>query len=434
MKKLFYFSMAAVLLLTACDKKGQNDKLSTTLESMELSGKVKRIVESDNRRTNPEWFDYDVEDLKDVEIERWVFEHQEEGDMFYHPLLEGEIEEESLPAISEWQFNENGMGIQQTSYNDFDEPWVDKWVYGYDDKNRQTNNEHYNSTGAMESYYRSAFDEKGRMISGESWWTGTEVTTMEYAYGENGEWSEEWIHNGERLTWHERTEYEEDRTTRRDIYSCSNNTIFSSYTYEYGKFGENYQTLRQDYYYEGELRSQILYNYDSKGNMKDQACVNADGDTTSYYYYEQDEQGREIFQAGFFEGSEVADYTITQKYDSHGNSIFYEYKSNEYNNKTTSRYDSKDRLVDEVDYDSMTGLETHKVTIYNEAGKISEIRTFKSLHSNYANGQYADEQLMSREVYTYDANGNWVRREDYYTQKSGEEVLASVATREIEYY
>lgn len=433
MKRLPVFLFAAMMLAACSDD--NNQVQNTTLQDLNLKGKVKHMTEAAYDSYNSDKVQpFDAHRLLDVQIEQTAADEHETG--FYHYLLgEGDM----MNFTTEYFFNERGLATE-IRYHFGSEPVEIVNRMEYDDKNRETWLEQINAQGEVQTTISMVFDGKGneiRRVNADP--QSGDTTITEWVYDKRGNRLRETTRRDDEVTWDETWEYaygsrhKDDRVVRNDVRSGGH--IVTLYEYDDNK-NMTSQTKQQN----GKFWDKHLFKYNADGTMAASASVDDNGDTLSYTTYEYDEAGRIVYQAQFNRGAEVGEYRISKRYDDKGNEVFSEYYGEVDHHVSNIEYDEEGRDVKNTYYDYVTSIESQTVTKYyagEYAAKddVEEILTYKRITDNPGAEDDDNEfKLVMQVVCQYDDHGNQVRRETYYFAADGEAVLTEMTEREMEYY
>lgn len=218
--------------------------------------------------------------------------------------------------------------------------------------------------------------------------------------------------------------------------SGANSYTKTTYTVA-SKFGEYFRTPKAKFLHtfnalgqeienveltiDGKLVEKVIYEYDSKGNLLTQKCVNAENEilwrieniyknnlkieentynqknqltNKSIYKY----SGNKCIDESYYNDDGSLSWKTTFSYDDKANisEIYSYFSSGELESKTTFKYKDKN-LIQEISYFSGTSTDfTEKeVYRYDDKNLLTEITTYSS-----------DNQITKRKFYKYDAKAN----------------------------
>lgn len=210
------------------------------------------------------------------------------------------------------------------------------------------------------------------------------------------------------------------------IESYSENTSMSMKTLENSEFDPVLKKrISVHAVYNDTLTFDAFFSYDKHGNILKQTNIK-NGDTTLVKFeYEYDSEDRVVFkkQVNYvvFGGNET---TNKFEFDSNGNLIEIDTKSGFMGeSRTVYTYDNNNRIRKISAY-KQGDLETE--TLYDELYNMIAV-------SFYANGEL---EKVTKYKYKFDKKGNWIQRDAFLKEHSGDEAAVPIftETREIEYF
>lgn len=439
-------------LLISCSKKNEAPVYQSDWEQMELRGKVKQITETDNTIVNPEWMAYGNDDFINSTLLEYYLSLlaycEDQGLDIYEVMENGTDNLEDFEFYPEEQntdgnaykvyiFNENGDMEREISYMEtMNANPTDQIVNTYDAHHRLLRSDHLKENLTCAFYYEYNYNPDGFM-------------TREYYWPSFGD-SYEYIYEYNAKNYRTRTErYGADTLTNVSTYSYDaagnlqeetykNEEYFDKWRYEYYHSGKrkNKEASRGHYDKNDILVSAAYTTYSDDMTERWEAYVNEEGDTTSVYYYRMDENGEDIYEAFYEQGMDVPSSVYTWTYDDHGNITMAEWNGMEPSEYycSTFEYDSKGRQTEYTWFSLEQGATKTRIeTVYNN-DRVQAIETYMQLINLNDAADSTDEYLIRREVYHYDAVGNWIKREVYKVDTDDNEWLVAMQTREIEYY
>ena len=455
----FLFILLAAFSLTACDKQQTSSEPISDWEAMDLRGKVKSIVETNNNVMHPEWFAYSKKDYSDTKLWAVIVPIQAYCDFFggdadvmltnreswpedfYIDMPSGEYkaDNEYENARIQYIFNEKGDLINEMSFliTAKKNP-TSQYNYTYDDHHRMLRADHIDENLALTDYRIIEYNEAGQETKNYFWMAGEKSHTWLYTYNEKNE----------RPTRIEFYINDALQSTNEIILDSDGKAIEELYTSP-----EWHQRCVNAYYTEGkakgELYSQTCYtdgikperiSYTLYSDDMSEKClfdVTSKGDTVNFHLIKMDKEGREIYDAYYPEKEELPISVYTNEFDKHGNIIAYEFIGQELTDNYSGRstFDKKDREISCEMINLRHGpIKTRTETVYAANDHIERYDIYMTALEAADDEGSGIERLVQRELYFYDAHDNWIKHEVYYVDTENNELLMASQTREIEYF
>ena len=393
-----------------------------------MRGKVKKVTEINNTVVNPEWMAFHDEGFGEVVFMDFyisLYAYCEEAGLDIDEVLAdgwedledfefyGEEPGADGYAYSVYIFNENGDLDRELHYiESLDANPSEQEVNTYDDRHNILRTNHFNSNLALAWYREYEYDPKTYRLLAERYRNDEQEQTFTFSYDAAGNLLEETYQDGE---------------------------YFDKWKMEYYRSGKckNNEASREHYDKDGALVSAVYTSYSDDMTERLESYVNDEGDTTGVYYYKMDEKGNNIYEAFYEAEMDIPSSVYTWTYDENGNITVTEWNGMEPSEYscTTYDYDAKGRQTECAWLSLQHGaLRTRVETSYGSNDCVQSIETYMQVVYLDDDEDAAAELPTRREVYYYDAQGNWIKREVYKIDTAENELLVDMQTREIEYY
>ena len=450
MKKLVFLMLAGLLMAACAPKNGDKD---SEFDLYKLNGKVRIVTYYYLQETQPDLFDYEDNELVDYKIEYMSYlaqkkqnirpQYDEYDDEFYY-YVNGYGDEggemDYTVSISKEVYNEDGDAIQNINYSELIDEWVDSVSSTYDDKHRVVHNESYNDQYGTEHPYSICdwqydandnvvyFNEKSYYEEEEG--MGESSYSYRYTYNEKNQQTNysNYDAQGKLSFWHNYYYDQNDNLVRDEWCSPQNN--YSGVSSNEYKYNDKNLKIEEVFKINGKLNRKVIYDYDAdgketlrksfdgEGNLLTTVSTRREGNTVTETTYEKEQRSESI-----------------TKYNENQDILFYSYQSKYYSYAYSHKYDEKNRETDSWDYDFEKAIQTHNVTEYDDKGRITQMLTYKIFLGNFSEWNFSEqEELVKREIYTYDDHDNWISRATYHQTITGEETITDQTKREIVYF
>lgn len=194
---------------------------------------------------------------------------------------------------------------------------------------------------------------------------------------------------------------------------------------------ENFDTttgriISNEYIIDDSIKEGFLYVYDESGNFKELQPLYEDASKHYFFEYEYGENNRILsevqFTMNYGQVDTLSAYSL--QYDSLGNKT-------ERSNKSFVDYIKNSRVM--FEYDTKKRLTRHR---HFEDDTLTGIIEYDTLGNELVQKEYQDGTFTSltRIIYDYDKQGNWIKQQVFLKEKDSEEIELFVKTREIEYF
>ncbi len=454
MKKPYWVLLFAVVVCSCGRTKEVAPAPSSSLEDMQLTGKVKQITEINNTRVNPELFAFSKPGFGDVFFMDYYLSLyaycEANGINYINDIIAGRRD---VPDEFDYYYEDQGADDFAYTIYSFDKSgyltrtqcyWekmegnpTEQEINTYDDQHRLLRSEHlndslkvcyandfeYNADGFMtRDYYFTTFgsnveylneyDEYNCMTRAETRVDGKRTHLQQMTYNKNNELVQQITSSD---NYYDRTEYQ---------YFTSGKTK-----------GKERSRERFDQLENFEKAVYTVYSDDMKERWE--YYVNKKRDTATTYYYQLDEYGNDIYEADYELGNENPVTISRYSFDQNGNATMTEWEGREPGDYyySTTKYDEKGRMIDDTFFSLEQGaLRTHNISKYGSNDRLETVETYMQVVDLKDRDNTEYEQLTEREVYYYDSVGNWIKHEIYDVDIDGNELLMRMTTRKIEYY
>ncbi len=454
MKKPYWVLLIAVVVCSCGRTKEVAPAPSSSLEDMQLTGKVKQITEINNTRVNPELFAFSKPGFGDVFFMDYYLSLyaycEANGINYINDIVAGRRD---VPDEFDYYYEDQGADDFAYTIYSFDKSgyltrtqcyWekmeghpTEQEINTYDDQHRLLRSEHlndsltvcyandyeYNADGFMtrDSYfttfgsnveYLNEYDEYNCMTRAETRVDGKRTHLQLMTYNKNNELVQQITSSD---NFYDRTEYQ---------YFTSGKAKGKERSREWFDQLENF-----------EKAVYTVYSDDMKERWE--YYVNKKRDTATTYYYQLDEYGNDIYEADYELGNENPVTVSRYSFDQNGNATMMEWQGREPSEYyfTTTKYDEKGRMLDDTFFSMEQGpLRTHNISKYGANDRLETVETYMQVVDLQDRDNTEYEQLTEREVYYYDSVGNWIKHEIYDVDIDGNELLMRMTTRKIEYY
>jgi hypothetical protein len=454
MKKPYWVLLIAVVVCSCGRTKEVAPAPSSSLEDMELTGKVKQITEINNTRVNPELFAFSKPGFGDVFFMDYYLSLyafcEANGINYINDIIAGRRE---VPEDFDYYYEDQGADDFAYTIYSFDKSgyltrtqcyWekmegnpTEQEINTYDDHHNLLRSEHLNDSLKVCYAHDFEYNADG-FITRDSYFT---------TFGSNVEYLNEYDEYN--CMTRAETRVDGKRTHLQLMTYNKNNELIQQIT-----SSDNYYDRSEFQYYtsgkaKGKERSHErfdqLENFDKaiytvySDDMKERWEYNVDKnrDTISTYYYQMDERGNDIYEADYELDNENPATISRYSFDQNDNATMVEWQGREPSDYylTTMKYDSKGRMIDDTFFSLEQGaLRTHNVSKYGSNDRLETVETYMQVVDLQDRDNTEYEQLTEREVYYYDSVGNWIKHEIYDVDIDGNELLMRMTTRKIEYY
>lgn len=226
-----------------------------------------------------------------------------------------------------------------------------------------------------------------------------------------------WYNSDSLLTQRMLFTYDEDnRLIRNDYFDYSAISSESDSSYFILSYDTDGRVVKEEVYYNNKLNSFSEKSYNSNGDITlYQSYRQGSKVAESRYEYVYNNEDRKTEEKQL--SNETLISTMHWKYDSAGRTTSVETMDGKYILSETYRYDSKNRLVEEVLAPS--GPSMKRITTYKYDGNDNMVELAQKTEEG---------NILKSCTYTYDKQGNWIRSAD----KTGSSQV--VCERKIEYY
>jgi hypothetical protein len=292
-------------------------------------------------------------------------------------------------------------------------------IDGCDSKTTITDVEKYGLNGkikAVRTEYHIFSEKFGKIQIGPRWGWGE---FYDWLFEKNGDLKEELQYNyNNELDFRQIYKKNETRTECVINTYNSDGDLDNKCVKEYDNYGK---ILKESYYNpDGQNRDYKIYKYNSKNQLIEELNYNEDGIYKNGQIHKYDERGFE---------TEKMDYSSKEARDSNKGQ------------RTIFKYNSKGRLIEEINLDDNGEISIVITYSYNSKAQFSERKEVTKDRLNNLSGEnaiYKDlyEGLLeirgknNKDIYTkYDQKGNWIEQLKY---KDGKPNFAII--RSIEYY
>ena len=462
MKKLILFVLTA-LLVVGCGQKQEEatEHEENSLEAMELRGKVKSVTEVDEAVVHPEWMAFSKEDYSDKKL--IDYEIRLTAFCLKNGYTEGEVQS-VLSGILDVPDEFDYYSPSVVPYEDEEERQT-KMTYLFDEKGNLTTESFYAVISGDKPFWQDeyAYDDHHRVIRINHFDDDHLLSrSSDYEYNENGWHTREshWAAEEDRYTYV--YTYENDKCVKTETYVNDKLVSFFTNTYDIdgNQLSQEFKSddfsnrWEYDYYSSGPAKGREserrFFTPDNKLNFtmhtdyaddlrsRVEITINGKGDTTFVRHYKMDENDNDIYEAVYTpESGSEPEQVWKYEYDKEGRQIFFEMISRDEDEYSSSRckYDKKGRET-ERDLIMMDGglLRLRTVTIYGANDRVIEEKLYMQVIERDEEVQPYPERLVRREKYEYDSQDNWIKREVYFIDVTGRELLTAMETRTIEYY
>ena len=454
MKKPYWVLLIAVVVCSCGRTKEVAPAPSSSLEDMQLTGKVKQITEINNTRVNPELFAFSKPGFGDVFFMDYYLSLyaycEANGINYINDIIAGRRD---VPDEFDYYYEDQGADDFAYTIYSFDKSgyltrtqcyWekmegnpTEQEINTYDDHHNLLRSEHlndsltvcyandfeYNADGFMtRDYYFTTFgsnveylneyDEYNCMTRAETRVDGKRTHLQQMTYNKNNELIQQITSSD---NYYDRTEYQ---------YFTSGKAKGKERSHERFDQLENFEKAVYTVYSD-DMKERWEYNVDKNR------------DTISTYYYQMDERGNDIYEADYELGNENPATISRYSFDQNDNATMMEWQGREPSDYylTTMKYDEKGRMIDDTFFSLEQGaLRTHNVSKYGSNDRLETVETYMQVVDLQDRDNTEYEQLTEREVYYYDSVGNWIKHEIYDVDIDGNELLMRMTTRKIEYY
>ena len=454
MKKPYWVLLIAVVVCSCGRTKEVAPAPSSSLEDMQLTGKVKQITEINNTRVNPELFAFSKPGFGDVFFMDYYLSLyaycEANGINYINDIIAGRRD---VPDEFDYYYEDQGADDFADTIYSFDKSgyltrtqcyWekmegnpTEQEINTYDDQHRLLRSEHLNDS--LTVCYANDFEYNADGFMTRDYYFTTFGSNVEYLneYDEyNCMTRAETRVDGKRthlqlMTYNKNNELVQQITSSDNYYDRTEYQYFTS-----GKAkGKERSRERFDQLENFEKAVYTVYSDDMKERWE--YNVDKNRDTISTYYYQMDERGNDIYEADYELGNENPATISRYSFDQNGNATIMEWQGREPSDYylTTMKYDEKGRMIDDTFFSLEQGaLRTHNVSKYGSNDRLETVETYMQVVDLQDRDNTEYEQLTEREVYYYDSVGNWIKHEIYDVDIDGNELLMRMTTRKIEYY
>ena len=454
MKKPYWVLLIAVVVCSCGRTKEVAPAPSSSLEDMELTGKVKQITEINNTRVNPELFAFSKPGFGDVFFMDYYLSLyaycEANGINYINDIIAGRRE---VPDEFDYYFEDQGADDFAYTIYSFDKSgyltrtqcyWekmegnpTEQEINTYDDQHRLLRSEHLNDS--LKVCYANDFEYNADGFMTRDYYFTTFGSNVEYLneYDEyNCMTRAETRVDGKRthlqlMTYNKNNELIQQITSSDNYYDRSE---FQYYTSGKAK-GKERSHERFDQLENFDKAVYTVYSDDMKERWE--YNVDKNRDTISTYYYQMDERGNDIYEADYELDNENPATISRYSFDQNDNATMVEWQGREPSDYylTTMKYDSKGRMIDDTFFSLEQGaLRIHNISKYGSNDRLETVETYMQVVDLQDRDNTEYEQLTEREVYYYDSVGNWIKHEIYDVDIDGNELLMRMTTRKIEYY
>ena len=454
MKKPYWVLLIAVVVCSCGRTKEVAPAPSSSLEDMELTGKVKQITEINNTRVNPELFAFSKPGFGDVFFMDYYLSLyaycEANGINYINDIIAGRRE---VPDEFDYYFEDQGADDFAYTIYSFDKSgyltrtqcyWekmegnpTEQEINTYDDHHNLLRSEHLNDS--LKVCYAHDFEYNADGFITRDYYFTTFGSNVEYLneYDEyNCMTRAETRVDGKRthlqlMTYNKNNELIQQITSSDNYYDRSE---FQYYTSGKAK-GKERSHERFDQLENFDKAVYTVYSDDMKERWE--YNVDKNRDTISTYYYQMDERGNDIYEADYELDNENPATISRYSFDQNDNATMVEWQGREPSDYylTTMKYDSKGRMIDDTFFSLEQGaLRIHNISKYGSNDRLETVETYMQVVDLQDRDNTEYEQLTEREVYYYDSVGNWIKHEIYDVDIDGNELLMRMTTRKIEYY
>jgi len=226
---------------------------------------------------------------------------------------------------TEYHYEENGWLSELQAFDGDDWWYTTKFIL--DEKGNNQGSERNAADGTQTEEKGLTFDDRGRMLTSESYINGEVTATTEYGYGKDGQITKLYINrigalNGEDIKSFVDSTYDQHgNLVRQDIlWEHSGNKEHTLYHYEKGKL------LRTETYHFEELSYYTDYTYDETGLVQTSIETSADGTLQSKHVTTFDEYGNTLEVVAYAYASEIARFGETDEEPDSRTTNIYELK------------------------------------------------------------------------------------------------------------
>lgn len=454
MKKPYWVLLIAVVVCSCGRTKEVAPAPSSSLEDMQLTGKVKQITEINNTRVNPELFAFSKPGFGDVFFMDYYLSLyafcEANGINYINDIIAGRKE---VPDEFDYYFEDQGADDFAYTIYSFDKSgyltrtqcyWekmegnpTEQEINTYDDHHNLLRSEHLNDS--LKVCYAHDFEYNADGFITRDYYFTTFGSNVEYLneYDEyNCMTRAETRVDGKRthlqlMTYNKNNELIQQITSSDNYYDRSEYQYFTS-----GKAkGKERSRERFDQLENFDKAVYTVYSDDMKERWE--YNVDKNRDTISTYYYQMDERGNDIYEADSELDNENPATISRYSFDQNDNATMVEWQGREPSDYylTTMKYDSKGRMIDDTFFSLEQGaLRIHNISKYGANDRLETVETYMQVVDLQDRDNTEYEQLTEREVYYYDSVGNWIKHEIYDVDIDGNELLMRMTTRKIEYY
>lgn len=438
-KILLSILIVVAVCIAGCTGKKETDKQPTSLQTLGLHGKVKRMTVIIESRLNPDRFSCDFRQTEDyrVEYEHAVFEGCDEFFDYENFIYE---EGEGFD-VEIYDFDEQGMDVCRHHYSGIPaqyfsgDNYLSKELNYYDESNNLVLTEEYDENDSLTGKSNYVFDQDGKLIK-EIWWgdKGNMIMTTDYKYDLCGNQTERTEYYNDTLRYSYLSQYDKkgNKTKYEAIPAAESG---SSWKYEY-KYDDKGNLIEENYFSKGKKTHRTVYAYNANQQLEsktfyDHNCL------YDYSTYQYDKWGNECYTE-YYQAHDMKKpvYTIVKEYDEEGHLLFEEYLSEDTHSLETADYDNNILLTKEYRHLCIaTKFDTHSEVTYNSNGDVTEEREYKRYAGDTdKDGQEMPETFVSHVVYKFDDHDNWTSRTDYVVNQDGTETAVVQIVRCFEYY
>ena len=367
MKKPYWVLLIAVVVCSCGRTKEVAPAPSSSLEDMELTGKVKQITEINNTRVNPELFAFSKPGFGDVFFMDYYLSLyafcEANGINYINDIVAGRRE---VPDDFDYYFEDQGADDFAYTIYSFDKSgyltrtqcyWekmegnpTEQEINTYDDHHNLLRSEHLNDSLKVCYAHDFEYNADG-FITRDSYFT-TFGSNVEYLneYDEyNCMTRAETRVDGKRthlqlMTYNKNNELIQQITSSDNYYDRSEFQYFTS-----GKAkGKERSHERFDQLENFDKAVYTVYSDDMKERWE--YNVDKNRDTISTYYYQMDERGNDIYEADYELDNENPATISRYSFDQNDNATMVEWQGREPSDYylTTMKYDSKGRMIDDT--------------------------------------------------------------------------------------
>ena len=443
MKKPYWVLLFAVVVCSCGRTKEVAPAPSSSLEDMQLTGKVKQITEINNTRVNPELFAFSKPGFGDVFFMDYYLSLyaycEANGINYINDIIAGRRE---VPEDFDYYYEDQGADDFAYKIYSFDKSgyltrtqcyWekmegnpTEQEINTYDDQHRLLRSEHLNDS--LKVCYANDFEYNADGFMTRDYYFTTFGSNVEYLseYDEyNCMTRAETQVDGKRthlqqMTYNKNNELVQQITSSDNYYDRSE---FQYYTSGKAK-GKERSRERFDQLENFEKAVYTVYSDDMKERWE--YNVDKNRDTISTYYYQMDERGNDIYEADYELDNENPATFSRYSFDQNDNATMVEWQGREPSDYylTTMKYDEKGRMIDDTFFSLEQGaLRTHNISKYGSNDRLETVETYMQVVDLQDRDNTEYEQLTEREVYYYDSVGNWIKHEIYDVDIDGNELL-----------